>query len=41
MTLGDVAVWTVFLAGVLTGAVVLALIAFIFGAMSLNRDEDR
>jgi fumarate reductase subunit D len=39
VTFGDVAVWIVFLAGAMVGALVLALVAFILGAMSLNRDE--
>ena len=39
MTLGDVAAWTVFLVGAMVGAVALALIVFVIGACSMNRDE--
>ena len=38
-TLGDVAIWMVFLAGAMTGAVVLVLVIFVLGALSLSRDQ--
>jgi hypothetical protein len=39
MTLGDIAVWMVFLAGMLTGAVLFAIVVLVFGALGMNRDE--
>jgi hypothetical protein len=41
LTLGDVAVWTVFLAGMLTGAVLFAIVVLVFGALGMNRDDER